>query len=299
MRGITDQWFRQIYEKHYGKFDYILTPFIPTVKGKQVRKTHIRDIHPRYNDLTRVIPQIIGNDSEGFLLLCSEFSNYGFKHVNWNLGCPSPLITRKKRGSGLLPYPDSIKKILDNLLPKLNISLSIKVRLGHENPDELKKLIPVLNDYPIKELIIHPRTGIQMYTGEVDLKRFEVCNNLCNHPIVYNGDICSASDLQHLSFRFASVNKWMIGRGIIKDPALLSNVRGVTINDPKKRFQSFHDELLELNCSALSTESKILGKMKELWGYLGEKLSVKSLLRTESLKSYKAEAGKLIELKFK
>ncbi len=320
LRGITDKIFRTAYERRFGRFDYLVAPFIPTILGNRVRDHHIRDLLPLaersrgqvistpLND--RLIPQIIGRDPAGFLLLSQKFSDMGFSSANWNLGCPAPLVAKKARGCGLLPHIDVIKRFLDEVIPKTPIPLSIKARLGYESPNELEALIPLFNNYPIKELMIHPRTGIQLYGGTVDIDKFETCLNLSKHTVVYNGDIVSVDTFKRLTERFPSINKWMIGRGIVMNPFLLTELRrfvneadsstsvastmSTNPTPPPKQDASqiitFLNDLLAA-CKAHPYPIKVLGRMKEIWRYLGigidgwEELS-KRVIQCKSLQEY-------------
>jgi tRNA-dihydrouridine synthase len=251
----------------------------------------------------------------------------GFSSVNWNLGCPAPLVAKKARGCGLLPHKDIIKRFLDGVIPKLPLPLSIKARLGYESPNELEALIPLFNDYPIKELIIHPRTGIQLYGGTVDLDRFETCLNISKHTVVYNGDIVSVDTFIRLSKRFPSVNRWMTGRGIVRNPFLLTELRRYVdgtassastnsfvstestnpsvptvskepyVSTASAKYQTsqiigFLDDLTYA-CKDHPCPLKVLGRMKEIWRYLGsgidgwEELSDK-VIKCASPQEYKA-----------
>jgi tRNA-dihydrouridine synthase len=172
LRGVTDVIFRNTFENHFGKFNYLLAPFIPTVKGTYINPSHIRDIDPQHNDTDRLIPQIIGNDATDIVTLANHMASLGYRSVNLNLGCPHPQITRKKRGSGLLPYPEMIKTLLDQIMSEIKCSFSVKVRLGLLSSTDLEMVIPVLNQFALSEVIIHPRTGAQMYDGIVDLESF-------------------------------------------------------------------------------------------------------------------------------
>ena len=293
LRGITDRIFRAVYERHFGRFDFALAPFVPTIRGSRVKDYHIRDLLP-YGDSdagnsggNRLIPQIIGNDSGGFLLLARRFAQMGFTSVNWNLGCPAPLITRKTRGCGLLPHKDVIARFLDDAVPRLPIPLSIKARLGLDCNGELETLIPLFNDYPLKELIIHPRTGAQQYGGAVDTGKFETCLRASKHPVVYNGDIRAAADFRALSARFPDTAGWMIGRGVVTRPPLLNELRGEDCGSTR----AFLNDLLDANINCAPPQ-KALGKMKEVWGYLGQTLNdggatAGKILRCTSIEGYK------------
>lgn len=298
LRGITDHIFRNTFERYFGKFDYLLTPFITTVKGDTVKLSHLRDIDPDKNDLNRVIPQIIGNNPDEFLVLASAISDLGYKSVNWNLGCPFPPVTKKKRGSGLLPYPDIIESFLEKVMKTIPLPLSIKVRNGLNNENDLYKLIPVFNSFPLKEIIIHPRTGAQMYSGETNPEIFLKCSNLCTHPVVYNGDIVTEKDFQEKSLLYPEINRWMLGRGIVKNPFLLQFLRKKEFKIDLEVLKRFHDEIYCLNSSILSGQAHILGRMKELWVYLSESFIenqkyLKKILRSSSTREYEMHVENL------
>jgi tRNA-dihydrouridine synthase len=305
LRGITDKIFRGVYEARFGRFDYMLAPFVPTILGKRVREHHIRDLLPGAAGAGggRLIPQIIGRDPEGFLPLSRGFAELGFPSVNWNLGCPAPQVAKKKRGCGLLPHTDIIKRFLDETVPKLPLPLSIKARLGYESPRELEALIPLFNDYPLEELIIHPRTGIQLYGGEVDINGFEACLNMSRHPVAYNGDIVSVAAFKRLTERFPNVSRWMTGRGVVMNPFLLRELRAAAVHGTTEStgtmssvesvgtVEGFLNDLLEA-CEEHRHPIKTLGKMKEIWGYLGRGIAgweeaAKRVIRCKSLEEYR------------
>jgi len=269
LRGVTDNIFRNAFERHFGRFDFLLTPFIPTVKGISINPSHVKDINPEYNDTARVIPQIIGNVPSEIATLANHIHSLGYSTVNLNLGCPHPQITRKKRGSGLLPYPELIKSIIDETISQIKCSFSIKLRLGLESADEFEKIIPVLNSFPLHEVIIHCRTGKQMYDGDVDLVSFDKYYSRLISPVCYNGDIWSADLFRQYQYRFKSINRWMLGRGVLQDPFLLAQLR--SDNQLKRdipRIKSLHDEIMGRSAEILCGPSHLLGKMKEFWGYI-------------------------------
>lgn len=284
LRGITDWVYRNTYENFFGKFDYLLTPFIPTVKGMAIRRSILKDLEPSRNDINRVIPQMLGKDAHELTILTNAISELGYKKVNWNLGCPHPLVTRKKRGSGLLPYYEEIDSILEYTIPRINCKLSIKCRLGYKVKSDIEKLIPIFNKYPLDEIILHPRTGEQLYDGTCDLDAFEKVITSCKHKIVYNGDITSKDHYSYLKSRFQSISNWMIGRGIIQDPFLLMSIKGNTeINND--RLQRFSQDLLTGYMQLLPTKGHVIDKMKQQWTYLFKRFTVNSSTQKNLLKA--------------
>ena len=291
IRGVTDYLFRNTFERYFGTFDYMLAPFITTVKGISVCNSHVRDIAPEHNDCLRLIPQMIGNNPQEMLTLAKKMIELGYKEINWNLGCPYVMVTRKKRGSGLLPYPDLIASVLDSVVPEMPCPFSVKIRLGLDQEQEIEKVIPVLNDYPLSEIIIHPRTAKQMYSGTANLDWFEKALNISKHRVVYNGDIFSLQDFLNVAKRFPEVWRWMLGRGVISNPFLLQCSRmGATVFDIKK-LRSFHDDIFIQSRELLSGPSHLLGKMKGIWLYMAgsfphDKRILKKIQKTGSISNY-------------
>jgi len=268
--GVTDAIYRNTFEQYFGVFDKIVAPFITTVKGKKVKKTHLRDILPYQNDITRLIPQAIGTDPFEFLTFARSISDLGYSCVNWNLGCPFPAIRRKGRGSGMLPHYNRIQAFLDTVIPRIPCKLSIKIRLGLKTPEDILQLIPIFNTYPLQEIIIHARTAEQMYDGNVDIGTFKKCLSLSTHPLVYNGDIFNPDTFATFAKRFQGCTRWMSGRGILMDPFLLQKLRGnrITADRFYEGIYKFHMALYRAYNEAIHTEKLILGKMKQLWHYL-------------------------------
>ena len=169
----------------------------------------------------------------------------------------------------MLPYTDRIRTFLDRVIPEIRGLLSIKVRLGWKEKADIFRLLPVIDQYPLSEIIIHPRTGLQRYEGPVDLDAFEDCLAVIRHPVVYNGDIRTVDDFRRLSRRFDRVHAWMIGRWCLADPFLpgLITTGADDIPDKIYRMQRFHEALFEAYNRVLDGPSHVLNKMKGLWHY--------------------------------
>ena len=287
LKGFTDYVFRNTLAAHFGGFDLAVAPFIATKKDNKIKRKYVNDVLPEKNPGLPVIPQILGKSDQDFIILANYLFDMGYGTVNWNLGCPYPMVANKRRGAGMLPYTGTIDRFLDTVIPRLNGKLSIKVRLGWQSAVDLFRLIPVINQYPLAEVIIHPRTGLQRYEGAPDLDAFEQClTNIC-HPVVYNGDIRTPDIFYGLARRFPQVNRWMIGRWCIADPFMAQTIKNgrVADGDRIRRLKQFHAALLENYSAVLDGPGHVLNKMKGLWKYLA--LPFKDFSRT--LKKIKKE----------
>lgn len=269
LKGVTDAIYRNIFDEFYGGIDWAVTPFISTVSTARIKPKYLRDLLPQNNSGMPIVPQIMSKSAVDFMVMAAALFDLGYAHVNWNLGCPYPMVAKKGRGSGMLPYPDRIESFLDRVIPAIPNQLSIKMRLGRHRKEEISELLPILDRYPIKSLIIHPRTGVQMYEGRPDLATFSRCLNQTHHSVVYNGDIVTRSDFEALHRRFPRVTAWMIGRGVIQDPYLPQLIKGRILDDAQRirRFERFHEALLAAYGSRLCGPSHLLGRMKCLWSY--------------------------------
>lgn len=289
IRGITDTIYRNAYSRYFAGLDLAIAPFVTTMQGK--RKKQLRDLDPEKNRNLTVIPQILSKNPLHFRELATTLSEMGYKEVNWNLGCPYPMVANKKRGSGLLPFPAEIKKFLEQI-SGIELKLSIKTRLGYFQADEILKLLDIFNNFPLTELIIHPRTGKQMYTGKVDLEMFDRCLALSRHPVIYNGDIVSRNDFIRMAERFSRVSGWMIGRGILADPFLAARIKNLPLPDSRTaQLRLFHDEIFTAYQQVLFGPGHILGRMKGLWFYLVHSFAdsrkiLKKIQKSKNIKQY-------------
>ncbi|MEN8188578.1 MAG: tRNA-dihydrouridine synthase family protein [Thermodesulfobacteriota bacterium] len=302
IRGITDCLYRSLIQRHFGGFDLALAPFINPQGYKKIQDKHLRDVLAENNRQLPVVPQLLHTGSRDFIHTAGRLAELGHDHINWNLGCPAPMVVKKKRGSGLLPYPETICRFLDEVCPAISQQLSIKTRLGLHAEDELLHLLPLLNDYPLKEITIHCRLGEQLYRGEANPDGFERCLNLSRHELIYNGDIDCQKTFSALQARFPMVSKWMIGRGALGHPDLAAELKGSTLSPEERleRLQKFHDDLFETYTRRLSGQSHILGRMKQIWSYMihsfpGKEKQLKRIKKATGMERYRKAVDELFK----
>ena len=269
--GITDAPFRNVFKRHFGGIDKFYTPFFTGIhKEDHARNLQGEEIDPRFNDVETLTPQILSTDAEEILRFAKQCKQLGYKEINLNMGCPFPRVANKKRGCGLLPYPDMVEAMFECIFEQIDIDFSVKCRLGYFSPDEIEAIIPIFNRFPLSELIIHPRIGKQLYKGEVDVERFKALIPYINAPLVYNGDIFSVESFGCIREAVQPVNQFMLGRGILANPFLAEEIRGDTWN-ASERTERLHDYVIDLYKDRLrhaGGSPKVLGRMKELWSYL-------------------------------
>jgi len=151
MRGFTDSIYRNTFNTFFGGFDVAVAPFISTLNTKKIKHSYLKDLLPENNSSIPVVPQLLSKSPDDFIVFANRLSDMGYATINWNLGCPFPMVAKKKRGSGLLPHPDRIDSFLEKTIPSIPNRLSIKARLGRESAEEIVRLMPVFNRYPPKD----------------------------------------------------------------------------------------------------------------------------------------------------
>lgn len=293
LQGYTDLVFRRAFAKYIGGIDQFYTPFLVLQKGDVLKSSHRREVDP--NIEKDLIPQFLGNSLKEFVFFRDYLIDLGYKKMNWNLGCPFPMVAKKKKGSGLLPYPELVDEILSEGLDE-RIKLSVKMRLGYVSNDEFETVLAVLNKHKLSEIIIHPRLGSQMYKGELDLDAFEKAGRLTKHPLAYNGDICSLEDYQERLNQFPDLDHMMIGRGVLRDLFLPLKIKGEKLPSTSERLdllQKLHGEIYDSYTSYLSGETQLLSKLKPMWEYFAanfnnERKVYKAIKKAGGMKKYNA-----------
>ena len=289
-QGITDAPFRNVFKRHFGGIDKFYTPFFTGIhKESNAKNLQGEEIDPKYNDVEILTPQILSTDAEEILRFAKQCQQLGYKEINLNMGCPFPRVANKKRGCGLLPYPDKVEAMLERVFEEIDVKFSVKCRLGYFSPEEVDAIIPIFNRFPLSELIIHPRIGKQLYKGEADVEHFKALIPCINAPLVYNGDIFSVESFKRISETVRPVNQFMLGRGILANPFLAEQIKNGSADafdaslkgqpvgthsvcppthNNTDRLHAYVLDLYEDRLHHAGGSPKVLGRMKELWSYL-------------------------------
>lgn len=299
MEGITGHVYRNAYKKYFDNIDKYFTPFIVPNQSLSLKTKELRDLLPENNLGLNIVPQILTNDAEGFILTANKLKQLGYDEINLNLGCPAGTVVSKKRGSGFLAFKDELDKFLDEIYKTCDMKVSVKTRLGKDSPEEFYKLIEIYNKYPLEELIIHPRTREDFYGNTPNLKIFEEALTLSKHSICYNGDIFTASNYNDIVDKFKEIDKVMLGRGILANPGLIGEIKGNKFLT-KETLKDFHDELFENYTILLNEDKNAMYRMKELWGYMSHiftnnKKYYKKIKKAQKAKDYKEAVSRLFE----
>ncbi len=250
LRGVTIRCFRQAFADAIlaAGFTEAVTPFVSAMPGLDPLADRELVGGPAEGPLM-VTPQFIGKDPDSLRCCLKRVRDAGFATADLNCGCPFPMVRRKGRGSGILRTPDVLRRMLEVGCEVMGAGkFSAKVRLGVDAPDELERLVPLFNEFPLRYLAVHARTARQMYAGECDRAAFERVAAVAKMPVVANGDLPVAP--------FDSGGReTMVGRAFIRSLGAREDACELLAR------------YVELSRAELSGDRPVLGRMKELVSY--------------------------------
>lgn len=303
LQGFTDFVYRNAYARVFSGIDAFFIPYI-TTKGSQILNKYTKEILPENNRFATAIPQILVKDEDEIFVMCSLLRNYGYGEINLNLGCPYPMVTNRGKGSKLLSEPGQLDRLLAFFFEHFNLELSVKMRAGFESVNDLERIIPVLNRFPLKRVILHPRVARQLYKGEIHTAVFQYALGHLEQIPVYNGDIDSVSGFQQRAKLFPGISDWMLGRGVLKNTFLPEEIKGVLFSEAEKRnkLQEFHNLIFEKYLEIADNPGNALNKLQQFWIYFSHHFSdqpnvLKLVRKSKNVQILKIETEKLFRSK--
>ena len=292
MEGVTGDLFRQAQRRHFARADRYYTPFLSPTSSRVLAQRELREVEPSHNAGIHVIPQLMGHDPEDFLWMAGALADLGYDEVNLNLGCPSGTVVAKKKCAGLLAERELLERMLDGIFAACPLPISIKTRLGKTSADDFPAILELYNQYPVKELIVHPRIQTDQYRNHPNLELFEHALRHSKAPVCYNGDLFDVQAVRTLLTRFPALDRIMLGRGLAANPGLIAQLETGT-PPTAAQLRAFHDDLYDRTKDRNPDRKAVLFRMKEAWRYLGCSFeepakALRQIKRAQTLPDYEA-----------
>lgn len=271
LQGLSDHTFRKVFPKHFDGIDRAYTPYFSINSKNMPSKNKVIKFLEAGRGSFEIVPQVLTTDAKAISAFSELVSDMGITMVNLNMGCPFPVVTKKGKGAGMLPHPEKVDAFLEEVFTASKTAVSLKVRLGLESEKELFELIPIFNCYPVKEIIIHPRIGSEYYEGNPNKNLYAEAMAQLKPEVIYNGDIFSTNDYKAFEARFPHTRKIMLGRGILQNPFLCEQLKGIGFNEnPSSRIRPYIDELIMALAKDRTKGEKFPQGIKEFWWYLSK-----------------------------
>ena len=287
MEGITDAPYRRVHQSFFPGLTAYYMPFISPTMHRTLTHKESRDLPMADSVLFRAVPQILTKVPEDFLWAADQCLQRGYDEVNLNVGCPSGTVVSKGKGAGMLSDTAKLDEFLDKVFEAAPLPVSVKTRLGVENPQEFPRILEVFNQYPIKELTIHPRVRKQFYKGGVDMEMFRYAAENSKNKLCYNGNLRTLSEVRAFEQSFPQIEAVMIGRGLVGNPAMFHP------DTSAGSIRAFHDALLETYIETFGSARNAIFRMKENWHCMillfdGSEKLWKKLRKTTDIEEYRA-----------
>lgn len=265
LEGVTDGIFRRVHHATFGGVDKYFIPFVSPSQSLSFSVRENSELSPKANQGVPTVPQVLAREANLVVAMSRFLGDAGYQEINLNLGCPSGTVTGKGKGSAMLKDLDALRRFLDEVYAHAALPVSIKTRIGFDTDEGWSQLFALFSQYPVAELIVHPRTRAQAYTGTAWR---EVCTDAEKSlvPFAYNGDLFTAEDCQRLLMDYPSVSALMLGRGLAANPALAQQLKGgeaITLD----ALRTFHDRLYRAYAQSWP-EVAVVGRMHLIMQYL-------------------------------
>lgn len=278
VQGHTDSAWRHFHKDVYGGNHTYYTPFIRLERG-EFRKHDLKDYTSELNVNHDIVPQVIFKNVEELVPLVKGLVAQGSRKIDLNSGCPFPLQTAKGRGAAFVGNVEEFGKLPGVEAEYPEVEFSLKMRLGMSDPEEWKEIMPVINALPLSHVTLYPRVAKQQYGGDLYMDQFAEFLKQCRHPVIFNGEIHTPSDIENIIGRYPEIGGVMCARGILGRPSLYAEYesgRDWSEDERKDKMMRFHRLLLDHYESTLCGDAQVLSKIKPFWEYAEEEIGRKA-----------------------
>ena len=171
-------------------------------------------------------PQIMAEAAE----MALEISGCDFLDIN--MGCPMPKIANSGDGCGLMRTPELAGQILEAVVQKVKVPVTVKCRLGWDKGSvNVLDFTKRMEDCGAAMVAVHGRTRSMLYSGVADWDMITKVKNQLTIPVLANGDIVDAETAVKCRKR-TGADGIMIGRASFGDPWIFQQAKAAMEGKP-------------------------------------------------------------------
>lgn len=221
MAGVTDSAFRKLLRRHGAALTY--TEMV-SAKALYYKNENTAELLAYDEDEAPVAVQLFGSDpmiiAEQAALLKGRFPL-----VDLNMGCPAPKIVKNHEGSALLDKPELIREIIETVVDKVDVPVTVKFRKGiRSGEDKAVEIARIAEQAGAAAIALHARTASEMYSGHADWDAIRRVKEAISIPVIGNGDITSPEECERM-LRETGCDAVMIGRATRGNPWIFEQCR--------------------------------------------------------------------------
>lgn len=240
LEGVMDHSVRDLLTR-LGGYDLCITEFLRVSNHQLLPPRTFYQLAPELenNGLTPCgIPvriQLLGSQPDTLAMNAQRAIELGSHGIDLNLGCPAKTVNKSKGGAVLLKEPQLIHDAVSSMrtVVPLDKPLSVKIRLGWDDPECVYDIVDAIVQAGADELTIHARTKEDGYKAEAIKWHYiaQVKQSLAKQgrslSIIANGEIWNKEDAVACR-RISQCDDVMIGRGALATPNLAAVVAGIS-----------------------------------------------------------------------
>ncbi len=140
--------------------------------------------------------------------------------IDINFGCSVRKVVKTGAGVALMKTPGVAEHMLKGLRDTVSLPLSIKIRSGWDaTGNQAFEIAHIAQNAGIDAIAFHPRTATQGFGGKADWSLIRKLKQICDIPVIGNGDIKSPEDAFHM-IEQTHCDAVMVGRASLSNPFL-------------------------------------------------------------------------------
>lgn len=192
-----------------------------------------------------IVQQIFGADPQVMAQAAAIVMEHAKPEgIDINMGCPVYKLTSNFNGAALMKEPELAAKIVKEMKAAIgDTPLSVKIRLGWDDPDTFKTFIPIVEEAGADLITMHGRTKAQGYAGVSDWERIRQAKEIATVPFLANGDVHEPHQI-HTCLEETGADGVLIARGALGNPWIFKHaIEGTSHVDLNERIRGVKEHL--------------------------------------------------------
>jgi tRNA-dihydrouridine synthase B len=258
MAEVTDTYYRSLV-KELGGAGLVVSEFI-SAEGL-TRANRRSEAMLAYCEAERPVAiQIYGGDPSRMDDAAAIVEAQGIDIIDVNMGCPVKKVVNSGAGSALLKDFDKAARVVERIVRRVRIPVTVKVRKGWESDD----VIPLLQRFEqigVSSIAIHGRTRDEAYTGASDWAYIAAVKKALHIPVFGNGDVKTPADAMTM-FEQTGCDGVMIGRAALHNPFIFRDIRAYAggarvIDEVPRRIEAMRRYLSKIDAAPQADKWKL------------------------------------------